>query len=624
MQLILALFLILISSNSFAETYWVSPTGTAPWASCQSTTDPGANYCSLNTANTSAVAGDIVYLKGGTYSVLYGLGVISPKNSGASGNVISFIAAPDETPIIAPTSYWGIYLDGKDYIKISGMSIVGAHSFFRIGNGSDYNEIENCIFSDSPSYGIYSVGLITQTNSAGLGCNGSTNNWIHNNIFTKYGTVSSCVDDGTVRIAADPTVECGEDESYYNTFENNVFSYGGHDAFDLGGRYNVIKNNIMHNEEAYFNDSTGNCENSPASGYFGNRNLIISGYTNTDTNLIEGNRFGHAGAPPDDDGANGIENAGDKIIIRYNYVYGNGTAGIFFKNQFIQRPDDCRIYGNTIYANGYGDSDISSGFKYGIFFYIWDFVNVLHNSITYRCIQAHWTADDKEPGVSAGWENYWAIGAYPGARTLSWTTYKGQYYDVELRPKNNIFKNNIVYGNRNEHSVYTTNGINTYTNNLNIDPSFINSDISDKTSITLPNLALNLGSNAINGGTHLTTVHTDDIGYGVELKVDDSRYFQDASWGSNLARVAGTMRSDWIAVGTVSNVVQISSIDYSTNTITLANSVIRNDGDPIWLYKKSDGEIVLHGSAPDYGAYEYQQIYKNHGSPKSMMSRPPN
>lgn len=27
---------------------------------------------------------------------------------------------------------------------------------------------------------------------------------------------------------------------------------------------------------------------------------------------------------------------------------------------------------------------------------------------------------------------------------------------------------------------------------------------------------------------------------------------------------------------------------------------------PLWLYKKSDGERVLYGSAPDYGAHEYQ------------------
>jgi hypothetical protein len=65
------------------------------------------------------------------------------------------------------------------------------------------------------------------------------------------------------------------------------------------------------------------------------------------------------------------------------------------------------------------------------------------------------------------------------------------------------------------------------------------------------------------------------------------------------------MHADWIAIGTVDNVVQIQSIDYSTNTITLAAPTTWADGAPIWLYKKSDGTQVLSGSAPDMGAHEY-------------------
>ena len=66
------------------------------------------------------------------------------------------------------------------------------------------------------------------------------------------------------------------------------------------------------------------------------------------------------------------------------------------------------------------------------------------------------------------------------------------------------------------------------------------------------------------------------------------------------------MFPDWIAIGTVTNTVQISSVNYSTNTITLASPVTWNNGDPIWLYKKSDGFVVLVGAAPDYGASEYE------------------
>jgi hypothetical protein len=66
------------------------------------------------------------------------------------------------------------------------------------------------------------------------------------------------------------------------------------------------------------------------------------------------------------------------------------------------------------------------------------------------------------------------------------------------------------------------------------------------------------------------------------------------------------IQPDWIAVGQVDNVVQISSINYSTNTITLASPISRSDGDPVWLYRDSSGRRVLYGSAPDVGAHEYQ------------------
>lgn len=76
------------------------------------------------------------------------------------------------------------------------------------------------------------------------------------------------------------------------------------------------------------------------------------------------------------------------------------------------------------------------------------------------------------------------------------------------------------------------------------------------------------------------------------------------------AGLGGTMQADWIAVGTVSNTVQISSITYGAYnspgcTITLASPITWASSAPVWLYKKSDGTQVLYGTAPDYGASEY-------------------
>jgi hypothetical protein len=144
------------------------------------------------------------------------------------------------------------------------------------------------------------------------------------------------------------------------------------------------------------------------------------------------------------------------------------------------------------------------------------------------------------------------------------------------------------------------------------DPLFVNPDLSDTQSqnffpsihgyagVPLPDLRLQLSSGAIGGGTYLTQA----VGRGLHsttLVVQDAGYFQDGTAGSDLARGI-TFFPDWIAIGTVHNVVQISAIDYDTNTITLASPVHWKDGDPIWLYKDSDGTVVLGETGPNFGA----------------------
>lgn len=102
-------------------------------------------------------------------------------------------------------------------------------------------------------------------------------------------------------------------------------------------------------------------------------------------------------------------------------------------------------------------------------------------------------------------------------------------------------------------------------------------------------------SPAVDAGGPLTTVAVADTGTGTSLVVNAAYMFQPG-WGG--------ASPDWIAVGTVGNTVEIASIDYDTNTITLANSISREDADPVYLYKDSDGTVVLYGTAPDIGAYE--------------------
>lgn len=123
--------------------------------------------------------------------------------------------------------------------------------------------------------------------------------------------------------------------------------------------------------------------------------------------------------------------------------------------------------------------------------------------------------------------------------------------------------------------------------NILANPQFTNYSSND--------FSLQSGSPALNAGTYLTSVSSSDSGTGTSLIVDDASYFQA---GSPLVGV----QSDCIAVSTTTSHVCVTSINYSTNTLTLANSITRSPGNPVWLYSGSNGNQVLSGSAPNIGA----------------------
>jgi hypothetical protein len=120
---------------------------------------------------------------------------------------------------------------------------------------------------------------------------------------------------------------------------------------------------------------------------------------------------------------------------------------------------------------------------------------------------------------------------------------------------------------------------------FNEDPRFVD-----------PNTKLQLqpGSPAIAAGGPLTTT----VGSGTSstsLAVSDAGFF---SWGYGIPNVQG----DWIRIG-ASTTAQISTIDYSTNVITLAGAVSWSKGDGVYLYKDSNGNPQLGGPNPNIGAF---------------------
>jgi len=662
-----------LPGTAFAATYWVSPTGAASWASCSGSTPlSGTAACSRSTANENASGGDTVYFRGGTYTLNSNWAVgIEPKKSGTdsgSGRVI-FQAFAGETPIITQSSWintnYGIYLGGKNYVKIDGFTFQDVKYWAYIVSSSNYNEIVNCTFTSSSSstedgFGFTLTGTLCSTHNCW-----NTHNWIHKNTFSKKRSNNPCAEGvDIIRIGAAYGSGNTVENDNYNTIEDNVFSYAGHTVVDNYGMFNVIRNNVSHNEpwiagctnwDQYtsstslsigtgsktlttstgltlsanapiavfyasnysnimygfitsYNSSTGQLvvnvtrsggsgtydnwklsqnnvpyyENSEYNNLFGHRNFQLSDdYARDGTYvLVEGNRLGHASNNPGNGGPMNLDAAAPKNIIRYNFLFNGMASGIYFKYAdgaaCTTRPGhngacggiNNRVYNNTVYHNGHG----------------------------------------------INWRLYGAMNVAYNGRGIA------QYNASGTGSTGNVIKNNLLYDNAGgdicDLGLYSDSCApqtwDTVANNWltsNGDPKFINPDVTQPTSTTLPNLELQSNSGAIDGGTYLTQANGSGSSSRT-LIVDDALYFQDGTWGSDLARGV-TLFPDWLAIGTVTNVVQISSIDYSTNTITLASPMSWNDNAPIWLYKKSDGAKVLVGAGPDFGAGEFQSETKD-------------
>jgi len=612
---------LFFASSAFATTNYVASDGTDSWADSEDIAKP----CSLTTANANADDDDVVILRDGIYNTH-----IYPANSGSAGHVITYQAHTDEQPIIKNTTttyttyYHGICLVGRSYIKIDGIDVGPEATMNRvlmITHGGSYNEITNCVIDGAGSSTIQIWDGLTE---GGTAC---THNWIHGCTIKNTGYVTDgCNDAGGMQIGV-PSYDNG---SGYNTIEDCTFYSGGHHNLETFTKYNVIRNNYFHHEGSM--DSPGGCTYGPdTNGKYGNRNIqIYDGYAEDKFNLVEGNRFGPSGPPPDDDGGDGMTITAPKNIIRYNEVYDAQNNGIYFKCGSSSISDDNRFYNNTIYhsgryendgpqwqgknfrtAGGYAWASIASiegvdgtvtvvltaaepRFKTGVAMYFENTINyngyhtcTVVNDTTLTFSMAGTWAEETSGTARAGWPTvdnviknniFYDYGSGGGDWALG-----AQIADY------NTFSNNFCTGSSAYCSAYG-------------DPKFVNADLSDPTSTTLPDLRLQSGSGAIDAGTYLTTVHAGDTSSGTSLIVTDALYFQDGTWGSSLSAIA----ADYICVGATvgaADCMQISAVNYATNTITVADFT-RVDGEYVWLYKDSSGNIVLVGSAPDQGAYE--------------------
>ncbi|HZY26210.1 MAG TPA: SwmB domain-containing protein, partial [Bacteroidales bacterium] len=151
MKKTLILLFLYVSLTLSGATYYIAPNG--------SDSNPGTltqPFFTLNKAWTVVAAGDIIYMRGGTYNYGTVMNSLSGK-SGTSGNTIKVWAYPGEYPVI---DYAGVNLTGqKIALRLNSISYVHFKGF-RIANMAQentsnawphygiilYNDVSNCIF----------------------------------------------------------------------------------------------------------------------------------------------------------------------------------------------------------------------------------------------------------------------------------------------------------------------------------------------------------------------------------------------------------------------------------------------------------------------------------------------
>jgi uncharacterized repeat protein (TIGR02059 family) len=290
MKKTLIMLFLYVSLTLSGATYYVAPNGSD--SNTGTITSP---FFTLNKAWTVVAAGDIIYMRGGTYR--YGTTFNSLANkSGTSGNTIKIWAYPGEYPVI---DYAGVNLTGQKIgLRLNSISYVHFKGF-RIANMAQentsnawphygiilYNDVSNCIFEQlevdhiggtgftiadrcnnnlflncdshhhADPYSSEPYGMSDGFESGSHGTNTSTNNTFKNC------RAWSNSDDGWDFRQADGVYTVDGCWSFRNGFIPGTSTTGGNgDGYKLGGKTSPGTSTILRtikNSLAFENRATG-------------------------------------------------------------------------------------------------------------------------------------------------------------------------------------------------------------------------------------------------------------------------------------------------------------------------------------------------------------------------------
>jgi len=554
--------------------HYVSPSGSDTWANSTNINTP----CSLTTAEANADDGDLVYLRDGTYTNE----TLTPANSGSSGNVITFQAYTSETPILDGTNTIGnaIILDSRDYITIDGLTLrryKGAYiRSIHATNLSEYLTIQNCTIQEPADSGLENppsnhaimvkgnvqhVDILdnvidysgsTEKGESGIVIYGATeaagqveHTRIEGNTLIGHRTTRehSNADAITIHIADnDPNPSPGN----YHLIKNNEIYYWRENCVDLASEseYIVVIDNTLY--DCMTQNITGGgkknrrVQNNDIYGVYNSdsvewMNSGSSTWNDGGTAQVIGNRFWGSG--------NGV------VYLAYT---GRQIHDVYFAHNSLNcTGTPFGDNGGCIYINGSDGNSENINLRNNIFYYPAGIVGIYLNTLSASEIDSDYNVfwhTTSSPGANIWYRN--------SGRTLTYVKDDGNY-DQE------------------NHSI-------------EVDPQF-----KDPIANPTPNLELNTSSEAIDAGGWLTTEDAVQVSTGVTLYVEDARWFIDGEGGT--WDIGGLVGDTIMAANGTSGV--ISSINYTTNTITLASATMTHvNGQGIGF--------SYNGDRPDIGAYE--------------------
>jgi Protein of unknown function (DUF1565) len=559
----------------YADTYYLSSSG----SDSSLGTSINQGWQTIAKANSHLKPGDTVFIAAGKYS-----DQIRPARSGISHAVrITYKALGDGQVILTAVGntsngsaedVGAIALGGRSYVTVDGVNQYiranpGGVGYIALGNftNAQYNVV-NSVYLDGSAQTAKGGNVFLFNYLYGTETESKYNVLSNSYVMGRIGSKTQYTED-TILVAAN---------AHHNLIDGNTILNARHVALNVGSftvsmpHHNVIRNNTIRNPE-----------HTALQLY--NRGPFF--------NLVEGNYISASGGKPVEatttNPGNAVEYSGSETIFRYNVITKGGTTDntnealggfvLSIGGEGSKTAMHNRIYNNTIVKNngtpfGLLDFGTFAGAKMG--------QGVYTNNFIYGAILA---SDD---------------------RILV------RYWDDNQLTNDRFVRN--VFGNPGKDEadgiIVTKSGRWNLKDAINFKPSAAAPDFrkwGDFSNIYDPapgfvdfagdDFRLPPGNKYIDAGSPLTRVSQADAASSGLLIVDDSRFFQD---GMGIPGVS----ADWIAVGTVENIVQINSINYANNSISLRKHIPRKKGDMVWLYARSNSERVLKGAAPDIGAYE--------------------